>query len=37
MFNSDGKTIATASFDNTTKLWNLQGKEIGTFKHHSTI
>ncbi|MBW4449981.1 MAG: AAA-like domain-containing protein [Spirirestis rafaelensis WJT71-NPBG6] len=36
-FSPDGKTIATASYDNTAKLWNLQGKEIAILKHNSVV
>jgi WD40 repeat protein len=35
VFSPDGKTIATSSWDNTVKLWNLEGKELQTFKGHS--
>ncbi|OUL27508.1 WD40 repeat domain-containing protein, partial [Nostoc sp. 106C] len=34
-FSPDGKTIASASDDNTIKLWSLDGKELKTFKGHS--
>jgi WD40 repeat protein len=34
-FSPDGKTIASASYDNTIKLWSLDGKELKTFKGHS--
>ena len=34
-FSPDGNTIATASGDNTVKLWNLQGKPLHTLKGHS--
>ncbi len=33
----DGKTIASGSDDNTVKLWNLEGKELQSFKGHSSI
>ena len=33
-FSPDGNTIATASDDNTVKLWNLQGQEIKTLAGH---
>ena len=31
----DGKTLATASRDNTVKLWNLQGEQLKTLQGHS--
>ncbi|NEP25921.1 caspase family protein [Moorena sp. SIO3I6] len=34
-FSPDAQTIASASFDNTVKLWNLQGKPLHTLKGHS--
>ncbi|KOP26361.1 hypothetical protein AMR41_11025, partial [Hapalosiphon sp. MRB220] len=37
VFSPDGKTVATASLDNTAKLWNLQGKQIATFKHNDRV
>ena len=33
-FSPDGKTIATASNDNTARLWNLQGQRLHEFKGH---
>ncbi|GAX44124.1 WD-repeat containing protein [Tolypothrix sp. NIES-4075] len=36
-FSPDGKTIATASNDNTAKLWNLQGDVIATLKHNDWV
>ena len=34
-YSPDGKTIATASHDNTAKLWSADGKELVTFKGHT--
>jgi WD40 repeat protein/tetratricopeptide (TPR) repeat protein len=34
-FSPDAKTIATASLDNTVKLWNIHGKELKTLRRHS--
>ncbi|MDJ0734727.1 MAG: TIR domain-containing protein [Nostocaceae cyanobacterium] len=37
-FSPDGKTIASASDDNTIKLWNLQeGKELKTLRGHKDV
>lgn len=36
-FSPDGKTIATASYDNTAKLWNSDGKEILTLNHTKSV
>jgi WD40 repeat protein len=34
-FSPDGQTIATASFDNTAKLWSADGRELVTLKGHT--
>ncbi len=34
-FSPDGNTIASSSYDNTIKLWNLDGKELLTLTGHS--
>jgi WD40 repeat protein len=34
-FSPDGKTIATASFDHTAKLWNSNGKVLATLQGHT--
>ncbi|MEA5554387.1 WD40 repeat domain-containing protein, partial [Anabaena cylindrica UHCC 0172] len=35
-FSPDGQTIATASSDNTARLWNLKGKLLHEFKVHQS-
>ncbi|NET10702.1 MAG: TIR domain-containing protein, partial [Symploca sp. SIO2B6] len=34
-FSRDGNTIASASWDQTIKLWNLQGEELKTLRGHT--
>lgn len=36
-FSPDGKTIATANYDNTVKIWNSDGKKILTLEHSSQV
>ncbi|MDB9350323.1 eIF2A-related protein [Nodularia spumigena] len=36
-FSPDGTIIATASKDNTVKLWRLNGQEIATLKEHTDL
>jgi WD40 repeat protein len=36
-FSPDGKTIATASGDNTVKLWSVEGKQLLTFTGHTDV
>ena len=38
VFSPDGKYIATASFDNTSRLWNAAtGKQIFVLKHNDSV
>jgi WD40 repeat protein len=34
-FSSDGKTVLTGSYDNTARLWNLQGNTVQEFRWHN--
>jgi Tol biopolymer transport system component len=36
-FSPNGKTLATASWDKTVKLWSLEGKELSTLKGHTDL
>ena len=36
-FSPDGKTFATASWDNRVKLWNLKQEELQTFEHEDMV
>ncbi|MBD2199452.1 MULTISPECIES: WD40 domain-containing protein [Calothrix] len=36
-FSPDGKTIATASYDNTAKLWNSDGKQTSNLQHNDSV
>lgn len=36
-FSPDSQIIASASFDNTVKLWNLEGKELNTLNHNNAV
>ena len=33
-FSPDGTMIASSSYDNTIKLWNLEGRVLKTFEGH---
>jgi WD40 repeat protein len=35
-FSPDGKTLASASGDNTIKLWSVDGKALNTLKGHGS-
>ena len=35
-FSPDGKTIVTASYDKTAKVWDTSGKELATLKGHTS-
>ncbi len=36
-FSPDGENIATASADETARLWNLQGEQLGIFSHEGPV
>jgi WD40 repeat protein len=36
-FSPDGKSILTGSQDSTARLWDLQGKELGVFRHKDWV
>ncbi|MBE9230919.1 PD40 domain-containing protein, partial [Cuspidothrix issatschenkoi LEGE 03284] len=35
-FSPDGKTIVTASYDNTARVWDLSGKQLAELKGHTS-